>query len=409
MLDLEGSDRTDVSYSPAQAVLRVSAVVAMLLAIGVLYDWGAFAFVMALIVCIFLHELGHYLAGKHAGMKVTQFFLFFGPRVWSFRRGETEYGVRLLPLGAFVKVPGMHNLDTEVDPADEARTYRAAPARKRILFASAGSLMHFAIALLLFFVVFVGQGKPVASDAWSIAAVSAGSPAAAAGLAPGDTITAFNGQPVTSYERLTPLIRANAGQRVELTVRHGTDSRLVSTTLVQNPNSCRSGGFLGIGPDFPATTYQRMNPLAAVGNSVTEFVRGSGQAVTGLGTVFSPSGLKKYTGAVTSGCNTDQRMLSPIGAAKLGGTVAREGVWAFLSLLAIVNLFIGIVNWVPLLPFDGGHMAIAAYEGIRSRGRSTPYRADVGRLLPLTYAVVLLLGLLFIGNTYLDLTHGIGG
>jgi membrane-associated protease RseP (regulator of RpoE activity) len=84
-------------------------------------------------------------------------------------------------------------------------------------------------------------------------------------------------------------------------------------------------------------------------------------------------------------------------------------VWAFLSLLAIVNLFIGIVNWVPLLPFDGGHMAIAAYEGIRSRGRATPYRADVGRLLPLTYAVVLLLGLLFVGNTYLDLTHGIGG
>ena len=409
MIDLEGADRTDVTFSRGQAALRMSAVAAMLLAIGVFYDWGAFAFVMALIVCIFLHELGHYLAAKHAGMKVTQFFLFFGPRVWSFRRGETEYGVRAFPLGAFVKVPGMHNLDTEVDPADEPRTYRQAPVRKRLLFAGAGSLMHFAIALVLFFVVFVGQGKPVVSDAWSIAQVSSGSPAAAAGLAPGDTITAFNGLPVRSYEQLTPLIRANSGQRVDLTVQHGADTRLVSATLVENTNSCRKGGFLGIGPEFPATTYQRMNPIVAAGNSVTEFVRGSGQAVKGLGAVFSPSGLKKYTGAVTSGCNTDNRMLSPIGAAKLGGTVAREGVWAFLSLLAIVNLFIGIVNWVPLLPFDGGHMLIAAYEGVRSRRRATPYRADVGRLLPLTYAVVLLLGLLFVGNTYLDITHGIGG
>ena len=98
----------------------------ILASIGIFYSWGAFIFVMALIVCIFLHELGHYLAARRAGMKVTQFFLFFGPQLWCFRRGETEFGVRLIPAGAFVKVPGMHNLDADVDPADEPRTFRQA-------------------------------------------------------------------------------------------------------------------------------------------------------------------------------------------------------------------------------------------------------------------------------------------
>jgi RIP metalloprotease RseP len=123
VITLEGKDTVVEAPMPAwQSWLRFAALIVPIVALGVFYSWGAVAFVLALIGCILLHELGHFLAAKRAGMKVTQFFLFFGPRIWSFRRGETEYGVRLIPLGAFVKVPGMHNLDPDVDPADEPRT-----------------------------------------------------------------------------------------------------------------------------------------------------------------------------------------------------------------------------------------------------------------------------------------------
>ena len=119
-----------------------------------------FVFVVGVLISIFLHELGHFVTARWTGMKATQFFVGFGPRLWSFRRGETEYGVRALPLGAFVRIIGMNNID-EVPAVDEARTYRQQSYPKRLLVITAGSIMHMIIAILLLFIVYSIDGEQV--------------------------------------------------------------------------------------------------------------------------------------------------------------------------------------------------------------------------------------------------------
>ncbi len=382
--------------------LGLVAVAAMLLAIGVFYKWAALIFVLALIACIFLHELGHYLAAKRAGMKVTQFFLFFGPRVWSFRRGETEYGIRALPLGAFVKVPGMSNLETDIDPADEDRTYRSAPFHSRLAMASAGSLMHFAIALGLLFASLVFVGRAKTPDAWAIDTVSASSAAAAMGLQPGDQITGVDGVPFRSYDKLVTYIRAHPNSAVSLTVQRSGQTVAVPGTIGVSNDVCRPGGQLGIRAVAGEVNITPVNPVRAIGQSFVDFGHIAKDSVVGLGTVFSPSGLRSYGKALTSNCSTDNRMLSPIGAAKIGGLYCTD-FGGCAALLSAVNIFIGMINWFPMLPFDGGHMSVAIYEKIRSRRRGRRYRVDMARLLPVSYAVVGLLALLSLGNMYLDL------
>ena len=398
-LELAGEAPTD----PVEkgSLVGLAAVVAMLLAIGVFYKWAALIFVLALIACIFLHELGHYLAAKRAGMKVTQFFLFFGPRVWSFRRGETEYGIRALPLGAFVKVPGMSNLETDIDPADEDRTYRSAPFHSRLAMASAGSLMHFAIALVLLFVSLVFVGRAKTTDAWKVGSVTPGSAAATIGLQPGDRIVGVDGTPYANREGLFKFIHDHPGTAATFTVQRGAAQVKLAGTIGTSNSTCNAG-FLGIGTVGEDPNVSKVSPVAAVGRSFVDFGHIAKDSVVGLGTIFSPSGLRSYGKALTSNCSTDNRMLSPIGAAKIGGLYCQD-FGDCLALLSAVNIFIGMINWFPMLPFDGGHMSVAIYEKIRSRRRGRRYRVDMARLLPVSYAVVGLLALLSLGNMYLDL------
>ncbi len=164
-----------------QGYLAMAGIVALFVWLATVNIW-IFVFVVGVVISIFLHELGHYMTARWTGMKVTQFFLFFGPRLWSFRRGETEYGVRALPLGAFVRIIGMNRMD-EVEPVDEARTYRQATFPRRLLVISAGSIMHILIAIVLLFLVYSTQGELTAQDEPEVvvAAVSAGLPAQNAG------------------------------------------------------------------------------------------------------------------------------------------------------------------------------------------------------------------------------------
>jgi membrane-associated protease RseP (regulator of RpoE activity) len=404
MINLEGRDTVAAPMPLWQSVLRLAALVVPVLALGVFYSWGAVAFVLALIVCILLHELGHYLAAKRAGMKVTQFFLFFGPRIWSFRRGETEYGVRLIPAGAFVKVPGMHNLDPDVDPDDEARTYRAAPYHSRLAMASAGSLMHFAIALILLAVAYGAYGLVTPAETWRIREVVKDSPAAAVGMKVDDRITAYNGQKLVSYEAFATFLHARDGQTITLDIDRGGQALQVTPKLAVNPDSCRKGGFLGFAPIFDDPTTASRSVPGAVKESFTQFGVVAKTSIGGLGKIMSVSGLSSYGKSVSSGCSTDQRFVSPIGAVKIGALVAKSGANTFLLFLAQANIFIGIINWVPLLPFDGGHMAIATYERLRSR-KDKRYVADVSKMMPFAYAIMLLMVVLGLGNGYLDLFH----
>jgi RIP metalloprotease RseP len=332
-------------------------------------------------------------------MKVTEFFLGFGPRIWSFRRGEVEYGLKVVPLGAYVRIIGMNNLE-EVDPADEPRTYRAKGYWSRFCVAVAGVAMNFALALVLLFVALVGFGIPK-EGAWQVGTLSANSPAAAAGLQPGDRILAVDGQTADTFGGLTDVIRSMPGQAVVLTIlRNGETVEQTVTLADRHPVTGEAVGFLGIGPSYPGQT---VGPLEGVQQTFSEFGRITYQSITGLGQIFSPDGLENYSRLLSGDpeANQTQRLLSPVGAVKIGTEVAENDLGGLLLLLAAINIFVGLLNLVPLLPFDGGHIAIATYEAIRSRpGR--PYRADVRKLLPVSYALLAVVMLLFIGNVYLD-------
>ena len=188
-----------------------------------LIGWAIF--IVALLVSVMLHETGHFLVAKRFGMKVTRYFVGFGPTIWSTWRGDTEYGIKALPLGGFVKIVGMHSLDDPDDPADELQAFRSHPAWQRILVLCAGSATHFLLALLLVFGLALGVG--IANDnvtqlgeispcvPTSLAAYNNGtcgsdapaSPAKLAGLRAGDTVTAFDGHPVSTFNQLGDAIR----------------------------------------------------------------------------------------------------------------------------------------------------------------------------------------------------------
>ena len=173
--------------SIARAGDRLGIVIVGLFAWLAVANMWMFVFVVGILVSVFLHEIGHFVTARSTGMKATQFFIGFGPRLWSFRRGETEYGVRALPLGAFVRIIGMNNLD-DVPPADEARTYRQKSYPRRMLVITAGSLMHMLIAVVLLFAVYSIRGRARrARPGAEVGAVQASGPAADAGLETGDS------------------------------------------------------------------------------------------------------------------------------------------------------------------------------------------------------------------------------
>ncbi len=392
--------------------------------------WGL-AIVLGIVVMVFLHELGHYVTAKRAGMKVTEFFIGFGPRIWSFRRGETEYGVKLVPAGAYVRIIGMHNLE-EVDPADEGRTYRQKPFRQRLAVAVAGSTMHFIIALVLIFFVLVGLGAPGGSmtgktDAsdWRVH-VEPDSAADGAGLRDGDQLTAIDGRPTPRFEAVRPIVRPLAGEEVTLTVvRDGRTLRLPAVLGARDGH-----GFLGVGEDF---ARERVGPLAAVPRSFAEFGTITVESTKALGKFFTPGALSDFGDQVVNAredrreaderesrpegpsqgsdeqtrSEGDNRLLSLLGVFRIGTYVAEGGVAPVLTLFVFMNVFIGIFNLVPLLPFDGGHVAIATYEKVQELRlrRRARYFADVSRLLPLTYFVVMVLAVLFVTTTYVDLVN----
>jgi len=428
------SPRGEVAGAPWRLALLIGSVVAM----GVLAGRSWLLILGALFVMIFLHELGHFLAAKWSGMKVTEFFLFFGPKLWSFRRGETEYGIKLIPLGAYVRIIGMNNLD-ECPPEDESRTYRQQSYPKRLLVASAGSLMHFLQAFVLFVVVFGFLGVPAGTDmaldlggeeldetAWVVGGVVEGSAADRAGLEPGDDLLSVAGEPVETFADVGPLVADRAGDEVVLVVERDGEQLALPTTIGRREDD-PSAGFLGIGGDYAALPDVTAGPVRAVSEAATTTGSFLGQTVTNM-TSFFTGGLGDFAstvvdggttsdGPVVGGSGSDQgggvdeggenRLVSIYGVARIGASVSEDGMGDFLILLALVNISIGVLNLIPLLPLDGGHVAVATYERIRSFG-GRRHMADVSRLLPLTYAVFIFLVMLGASSVYLDIVDPIG-
>jgi membrane-associated protease RseP (regulator of RpoE activity) len=373
--------------------------------------------ILAFVAMIMIHELGHFVTAKWAGMKVTEYFLGFGPRLWSVRRGETEYGVKAIPLGGYVKIPGMVNIE-KVDPADEPRTYRQKPYWRRLSVAVAGSFTHFVMAFLLLYALFVGAGREEeVPRVGSVSELESGpSPAQAADLRVGDRLVSYDGVGFTTFEKMAGYIRQRPGRPIDFVVERGSERLTLAITPADRSRVDVKGdppgskateptGFVGIGPAFG---IEKVGPIEGVGKSVSELGRITVETVKGLGTIFSPSGASSYGRQLVDRPTspeppdgTEPRFLSPLGFGRLANQAAAAGWQEVLLLLVLINVFVGMFNMVPLLPFDGGHVAIATYERLRSR-RGRQYHADVTRAMPVFYAVVVLLVFIAVSSLYLD-------
>jgi membrane-associated protease RseP (regulator of RpoE activity) len=380
---------------------------------------GWVIFLVALLFSVMLHETGHFVMAKKFGMKATRYFVGFGPTLWSIKRGETEYGIKALPLGGFVKIIGMHSLDDVEDPADEPRSFRRQPAWQRIVVLCAGSFMHFVLAFLLIFGLALGIGisndnttqlgtvsKCVAANKTQLnngtcTASDQASPAKLAGLRVGDRVTAFNGKPVSNWTQLGDAIRkAPAGSTADITVQRDGKTLTLHATLATV--SGRSGSYLGIAP---TVVFQTVNPVRAAqyaGSAFGQVVVGSVKAVGAL-----PGALPKLF-SEDRGSTAAGQVSSVVGAAEAtGAAVAANVGWQYkvsfvLLLIASLNIFVGLFNMLPLLPLDGGHVAVIVWERIRAwfarlRGRPDPGLVDMTKLLPVSFSIFLVL--MFFGVT----------
>jgi membrane-associated protease RseP (regulator of RpoE activity) len=410
--------------SPRQSALELAVIVVGIVGLSVLTGTTDIAIIVAcIIVIVMVHEFGHLLAAKHGGMKVTEYFLGFGPRLWSFRRGETEYGIKAFPLGGYVKIPGMTNLE-EVDPADESRTYREKPFHARLLVAVAGSFMHLVMAFILLWSVLTFVGIPSSSQidvqvSPSIAGQT--SPAAAAGLKNGDIVVSVDGKAVNgNADALTHAIQSHPGQAIPVVVDRGgrrltltvtpANGRTVHENGTQAPKGSAPYGVIGITLEQPTV---RANPVQAVGTTAVDIGRFSWSTVSLVGGLFSPSSISSRFHQVASAQAANQaaangtRVSSIVGVVGIGGQAVKAGIGDTLLFLFEINLFLGIFNLFPMLPLDGGHVAIAVYEKIRTGSRKVLYHADVAKLMPFTWLMLAFLGVLFATALLNDLLHPI--
>ena len=424
---------------------------------ALLYALGVLVFAVGVAASIGLHECGHLVPAKRFGVKVTQYFVGFGRTVWSTRRGETEYGLKAVPLGGYVKLVGMlppakgdtrpragntglfaqlvsdaRAAESElIGPGDEDRLFYRLPWWKKVIVMSGGPLVNLAIAFTLFAGIFglYGTVEPtttVATVSRCVVPAQDGaractqddppSPAYRAGLRPGDRIVSFNGTRVPDWEHLVGLIRSNAdGRAVIVYERDGalqtaTTSTTVKAVRALDADGATTGGFeqagfLGVestvarqrhglvytAEEMGSMTWQTFTALG----SLPVKVYGVGKAVVGLEERAQDS------------------PVSVVGAGRVAGEITSDTsnplvdrIVFLLGLLAALNLFVGMFNFIPLLPLDGGHIAGAIYEGVR-RGmarllhRPDPGHVDVAKMLPVAYVVaggLLLMGLVLIAG-----------
>ena len=407
---------------PSRGLLVAAVLLVLLAVVGVAtgngtYLLGALGFVVALLVSVTLHEAGHFLTARRYGMKATQFFVGFGPTLWSRQTGETEWGVKAVPAGGFVKIVGMTQLE-EVDPEDEPRAFWRQPWRQRAVVLAAGSTVHFVLAALLVLLGSFAIGKAVErapgigaiSECVPVSASAKAScddpdavppPAEQAGLRPGDVVVSVAGERTSGYVQFLEQIRSAPERAVDVVVeRDGTRQTLTVTPVaVQRESLTEKGeietvGAIGVAPQFRQGT-ERLGPVEALqhsGDVAVLMVEGIQRTVTEkLGTITQ----------VYSDDRDPEGFIGIVGAGRISGEVLASEetlsfkVLSFLVLVAGLNLFVGLFNLLPLLPLDGGHLAVLFFEQVRDRLRRLRgyagelQRVDLNRLLPLTYAVVL--------------------
>jgi membrane-associated protease RseP (regulator of RpoE activity) len=380
--------------------------VALIGVLGLFNVWWL-VFVVGVLIAIFLHELGHFVTARLTGMKATQFFIGFGPRLWSFRKGETEYGVRALPLGAFVRIIGMNSID-DVEPGDEDRTYRSKSYPRRLLVISAGSIMHMLLAIVLLFTVYAVDGEVTPTDGVEVAPIDGG-PAALAGMQEGDIVLAIDGTPVNDSADVGPIVQAvEPGTSLRFDIDRDGQALSIPVVIQANtdPESPIFGKpYVGVASGEAYVTVEH-SVGAAAANAVTDLPPIMWESIKGVVKVLNPINVITHVAGTNDDITT--RPTTLVGVTGVSDDVGdSQGMIGIIYLLAVLNVFVGVFNMFPLLPLDGGHAAVATYERIRER-RGRRYHADIAKMTPFAMAVMTALLFLFMAGLYLDITQPVG-
>ncbi|WP_406447228.1 site-2 protease family protein [Streptomyces sp. NBC_01613] len=403
---------------------------------------GIVVFAFGLLVSIAWHELGHLSTAKLFGIRVPQYMVGFGPTIWSRKKGDTEYGIKAIPFGGYIRMIGMFppgpdgRLEArstspwrgmiedarsaafeELRPGDETRLFYTRKPWKRVIVMFAGPFMNLILAVGLFLTVLMGFG--IAQQTTTVSSVSQcviaqsenrdtckksdpAAPAAAAGLKPGDKIVSFNGVKTDDWNKLSDLIRANPGKDVPIVVdRKGQDvtlhATIASNQVAKKDSSGQivegkyvNAGFLG----FSAATGIVQQDF---GQSLTWMGDRVGDAVDSIASLPAKiPGL--WDAAFGDGKRAPDSPMGVVGAARVGGEIftldipASQQLAMFVMLVAGFNLSLFLFNMLPLLPLDGGHIAGALWEALRRNvakvlRRPDPGPFDVAKLMPVAYVV----------------------
>lgn len=400
-----------------------------------LFVVGVILFAVGIGLSIALHEFGHLLTAKAFKMKATQYFIGFGPKLFSFHRGETEYGLKAIPAGGYVRITGMTALE-KVAPEDQHRAFVSKPIWQRVIVLAAGSVTHFILGVLILFTAACTTGLPniqsvpvigglgecvgatqdPGTGRISDCAPGEAAPARQAGLRSGDLIVSVGGvgtptqiDVIRATRELTgptPFVIERDGQRRTVTVEVVPVQRLRVGAKPGEGDQLVTVGAVGLG----FARELRYDVLEAVPATVD--MTGTMFHNTWIGLKKLPEKLPAVWYAI-QGQDDPERPVSVVGASIIGGDAAKLGAWSlFLMILAALNFFIGVFNLLPLLPLDGGHVAVNLYEWVRDRirrlrGLSAAGPVDYTKLLPLTYVVIVLGGIMVLLTVTADIVNPI--
>ncbi|GII91694.1 M50 family metallopeptidase [Sinosporangium siamense] len=423
-----------------------------------LFVAGIAIFLIGLMLSIALHEIGHLVPAKLFGVKVTQFMVGFGPTMWSRRKGETEFGIKWIPFGGYVRMIGMlpprssddpaklrkvstgpwqSMIDTarevaleDVKPGDEDRVFYRKAWWQKVIIMSGGPAMNFVLAFVLFAIVLMGYGVqvtqpvinevsrcviPASAQARECTATDPLTPAASAGLRPGDRIVTFEGRKIDSWDGVARAIRAHGAGPAVVGIQRDGRAMDVNVNLIaqerrslDDPDKLEVVGFLG----FTPVTSLEQQSVGAVATHMWDLTARTAQSIVRL-----PEKMVGVWEAAFSGEERDKNgPIGIIGAGRIGGEIAsapvplEARVVSLVTLLAGFNLAVGLFNLIPLLPLDGGHVAGALWEGLkrafaRVTRRPSPGHVDIAKALPLTYAMAFLMIIMAGLLMYADLVN----
>ena len=357
---------------------------------------GILAFVVALLFSVMVHEFGHYLTARHYGMKVSEFFLGFGKRLWSTRRGETEFGIKAIPAGGYCRIEGMAPND-EMPAGEEGRAFYKASSGKKLVVLGAGSFLHFVLGYLLLFTLFAGVGTnqvlPVIGE------VVKDSAAANAGIKAGDEVISINGVAVKNWYKDVEAIRNSGGKDLVLGVNRDGEQITITATPRLTEVDGASRYVLGIINTIGIKRSGVVQSASYAFTATKSFITESAKSLIAL-----PSKIPALWGQTVRGEERDANgLVGVVGVARVSGQAVgdaqlsiSERAATFILIVASLNIFVGLFNLLPILPLDGGHMAVAIADEVRAlfariRKRPRPAAIDVTVLTPITMVVFVIL------------------